>query len=171
MHGRIGHGIMPDQLVLGVRVHMVLVAEEAAAMLLRPARIASRSVHSVAWGVGLSHERSDHRPNAIAPPSPTFTAWHLDGKAMDDWDGSSTWIELMTDFPNRIIHILRGCPNGLTSKDIAERLGATRRNLSSRLSKLAAYGIIDRVRGTVAEHGTKGAIYRAPCNAAQDGRI
>ena len=43
----------------------------------------------------------------------------------------------MTDFPNRIIHILRGCPNGLTSKDIAERLGTTRRNLSSRLSKLA----------------------------------
>ena len=62
----------------------------------------------------------------------------------------------MTDFRNRIIHILRGCPNGLTSKDIAERLGTTRRDLSSRLSKLAAYGVIDRVRGTVAEHGTKG---------------
>jgi CRP-like cAMP-binding protein len=121
--------------------------------------------------VGLSHERSDYRRNAITPPSPTFTAWHLDGGAIDDWDGWSTWIELMTDFPNRIIHILRGCPNGLTSKDIAERLGTTRRNLSSRLSKLAAYGIIGRVRGTVADHGTKGAIYRAPCNAAQDGRI
>src|SRR6185436_9676181 len=40
VHGRIGHGIMQDQLVLGVRVHMVLVAEEAAAMLLGPARIA-----------------------------------------------------------------------------------------------------------------------------------
>src|SRR4051812_3644732 len=40
VHGRIGHGIMPDQLVLGVRVHMVLVAEEAAAMLLGPTRIA-----------------------------------------------------------------------------------------------------------------------------------
>src|SRR3954463_2168598 len=26
VHGSIGHGIMPDQLVLGVRVHMVLVA-------------------------------------------------------------------------------------------------------------------------------------------------
>src|SRR6476659_3495061 len=48
----------------------------------------------------------------------------------------------MTDFPNRIIHILRSCPNGLTSKDIAERLGTTRRDVSSRLSKLAAYGII-----------------------------
>src|SRR3954449_8103776 len=31
VHGSIGHGIMPDQLVLGVCVHMVLVAEEAAA--------------------------------------------------------------------------------------------------------------------------------------------
>ena len=92
--------------------------------------------------------------------------------AIDDWDGdTSTWIELMTDFPNRIIHILRSCPNGLTSKDIAERLGTTRRNVSSRLSKLAAYGIIGRVRGTVAEHGTKGAIYRAPCNAAPDGPV
>src|SRR6476646_514807 len=40
VHGSIGHGIMPDQLVLGVRVHMVLVAEEAAAMLLDAARIA-----------------------------------------------------------------------------------------------------------------------------------
>src|SRR3954462_1536169 len=33
VHGRIGHRIMPDQLVLGDRVHMVLVAEAAAAML------------------------------------------------------------------------------------------------------------------------------------------
>src|SRR6266487_748542 len=40
VHGRIGHGILPDQLVLGVRVHMVFVAEETAAMLLGPARIA-----------------------------------------------------------------------------------------------------------------------------------
>ena len=72
----------------------------------------------------------------------------------------------MSDFPNRIIDILRSCPNGLTSKDLAERLGTTQRNLSSRLSKLAAYGIIGRVRGTVAEHGTNGAIYRAP---AQEG--
>ena len=64
------------------------------------------------------------------------------------WDESSTWVGLMTDFPNRIIHILRSCPNGLSSKDIAERLGTTQRNLSSRLSKLAAYGIIGRVRGS-----------------------
>src|ERR1044072_4324177 len=40
VNGGIGHRIMPDQLVLDVRIHMVLVAEEAAAMLLGPARIA-----------------------------------------------------------------------------------------------------------------------------------
>src|SRR5262245_23889069 len=40
VRGRIGHRIMPDQLVLGVRVNLVLIAEEAAAVLLGPARIA-----------------------------------------------------------------------------------------------------------------------------------
>jgi hypothetical protein len=67
----------------------------------------------------------------------------------------------MTDFPNRVIEILRSCPNGLTTKDIAERLGTTTVSLSSRLSKLAAYGIIGKVRGTLASHGTRGAVYQA----------
>ena len=39
MHGRVGHRIAPDQLVRPVHVHVVLVAEEAAAMLLGPARV------------------------------------------------------------------------------------------------------------------------------------
>jgi CRP-like cAMP-binding protein len=68
----------------------------------------------------------------------------------------------MSDFPIRIIELLRGCPSGLTSKDIAKLLGTSPVNLSSRLSKLAAYGIIDQVRGTRAVHGTNAAIYRAP---------
>jgi CRP-like cAMP-binding protein len=67
----------------------------------------------------------------------------------------------MTDFPNRVIEILRSCPGGLTTKGIGERLGITAVSLSSRLSKLAAYGIIDKVRGTVASHGTNGAVYLA----------
>ena len=67
----------------------------------------------------------------------------------------------MTNFPNRVIEILRSCPNGLTTKDIAERLGTTTVSLSSRLSKLAAYGIIGKSRGTMASHGTKGAVYQA----------
>ena len=68
----------------------------------------------------------------------------------------------MSDFPTCIIEILRGCPSGLTSKDIAKLLDTSPVNLSSRLSKLAAYGIIGKVRGTMALHGTKGAVYRAP---------
>ena len=68
----------------------------------------------------------------------------------------------MNDFPTRIIEILRGCPHGLTSKEIAKLLGTSPVNLSSRLSKLAAYGIIGQVRGTRAAHGTTAAIYRAP---------
>jgi CRP-like cAMP-binding protein len=135
-------------------------------------RVPDRTPDATKFSIGpLASESTVLTAHTITPPSPTFTAWHLDGGAIDDWDESSTWVELMTDFPNRIIHILRSCPNGLTSKDIAERLGTTQRNVSSRLSKLAAYGIIGRVRGTVAEHGTKGAIYRAPCDAAQDAPI
>ena len=68
----------------------------------------------------------------------------------------------MSDFPSRIIEILHSYPNGLTTRDIAVRLGTTAGNVSSRLSKLAAYGVIDKVRGTLALHGTKGEVYRAP---------
>src|SRR5215470_17474478 len=39
MHTRVGHVILPDQLVLGIRIHVVLVAVKALAMLLGPARI------------------------------------------------------------------------------------------------------------------------------------
>ena len=53
----------------------------------------------------------------------------------------------MSDFPTCIIELLRGCPHGLTSKEIAKLLGTSPVNLSSRLSKLAAYGIIGQVRG------------------------
>ena len=66
----------------------------------------------------------------------------------------------MSDFPIRIIELLRGCPS--TSKEIAKLLGTSPINLSSRLSKLAAYGIIEQVRGTRGVHGTNAAIYRAP---------
>jgi transcriptional regulator len=56
---------------------------------------------------------------------------------------------MKTNFPERIIEMLRGSSNGLTSKDIAERLGTTAGNISSRLSKLAAYGVIGKARGTL----------------------
>jgi hypothetical protein len=49
---------------------------------------------------------------------------------------------MITDFQKRIIAILQESPTGLTSNEIAERFGATA-GMSSRLSKLAAYGIIE----------------------------
>jgi CRP-like cAMP-binding protein len=107
----------------------------------------------------------------IAPltPSPTFTASGLDGSANDHWDGAfNYWAGLMSDFPTFIIELLRGCPHGLTSKEIARLLGTSPVNLSSRLSKLAAYGIIGQVRGTRAVHGTNAAIYRAPTQPPAD---
>src|SRR5262245_42263569 len=40
VHRRIGDLVAPDQLVLGVRIHVVLVAKEALAVLLGPAGVA-----------------------------------------------------------------------------------------------------------------------------------
>jgi predicted transcriptional regulator len=67
-----------------------------------------------------------------------------------------------TDFQRSIIEILRGAPNGLTAIEIAQRLGTTAASINSRLSKLAAYGIIGRARGTLIGHGSRGNVYQAP---------
>jgi hypothetical protein len=66
------------------------------------------------------------------------------------------------DFRRSVIEILRGSPNGLTAIEIAQRLGTTAGNINSRLSKLAAYGIIGRVRGTLVHHASRGNVYLAP---------
>src|SRR5262249_777099 len=66
--------------------------------------------------------------------------------------------KMNSDFQERIIAILRGSPNGLTSNEIAQRLGATAGNISSRLSKLAAYGIIGKTHYSGSPRGN---IYRA----------
>src|SRR3954462_14989519 len=39
MHTGVGHFVLPDQFALGIRIHVVLVAVEALAVLLGPARI------------------------------------------------------------------------------------------------------------------------------------
>jgi DNA-binding Lrp family transcriptional regulator len=51
------------------------------------------------------------------------------------------------ELTDRILEILRGYPYGLTAKEIAERLGVPAGNISSRVSKLAAYGVIEKTRG------------------------
>jgi hypothetical protein len=62
---------------------------------------------------------------------------------------------------NLLVEILQGYPSGLTAKDVADRLGADRRNIGSQLSKLAAYGIIKSTRGRIASDASPCAIYFA----------
>jgi Winged helix-turn-helix DNA-binding len=83
------------------------------------------------------------RPGAVEP-SPRFTRCALDGLAImspiaSRFDGQA----MISNFQNRIVAMLQESPNGLTSNEIAERFGTTVERLSSRLSKLAAYGIIE----------------------------
>ena len=66
---------------------------------------------------------------------------------------------LLTD---RILEVLRSCSYGLTAREVADRLGATAGNVSSRLSKLAAYGIIKSTRGSNAHNVSPCAIYSVP---------
>ena len=62
--------------------------------------------------------------------SPTFTAFALDGQAVISPDRVPLGLTKMnSDFQERIIAILQESPNGLTSNEIAERLGATAKNL------------------------------------------
>jgi hypothetical protein len=59
-------------------------------------------------------------------------------KRFDRWDENlQRWAELMSDFPIRIIEILRTCPNGLSTKDIAVRLGTIAGTVGSRPSRSA----------------------------------
>jgi DNA-binding Lrp family transcriptional regulator len=60
---------------------------------------------------------------------------------------------------NRLLETLQSCPSGLTAKEVADRLGASPSNVGSRLSKLAAYGIIKKTRGRIASDGSPCAIY------------
>jgi DNA-binding Lrp family transcriptional regulator len=73
---------------------------------------------------------------------------------------------MATKLTDRILEILRGCPYGLTAKEVAGRLGATVSNISSRLSKLAAYGIIIKTRGRIAHNASPCAIYNVPIAAS-----
>jgi DNA-binding Lrp family transcriptional regulator len=67
---------------------------------------------------------------------------------------------------DRVLEILQGSPSGLTAREVAERLGKAADNISSRLSKLAAYGIIKKTRGRIAYDTALCAIYHAPSSAS-----
>jgi DNA-binding transcriptional regulator GbsR (MarR family) len=65
-------------------------------------------------------------------------------------------------FQQCVIELLRGSPNGLTATEIAQRLGTTAGSISSRLSKLAAYGIIGLARRALTGRGSRENLYQAP---------
>jgi transcriptional regulator len=73
----------------------------------------------------------------------------------------------VTQLSDRILEILRSCPRGLTAKEVAEQLGATSGNISSRLSKLAAYGVIEKTRGGV----TVCSVYNVPASSPSIRRV
>src|ERR1700704_6793795 len=86
MRTRVGHVVLPDQLVLGIRIHVVLVAVEALAVLLGPTRVfvllpvfrrvllprlrrlAGLHVVILVAAVALFGNRSDRGLNPLAPP-------------------------------------------------------------------------------------------------------
>jgi DNA-binding transcriptional regulator GbsR (MarR family) len=70
----------------------------------------------------------------------------------------------MTQFSDRIIEMLRVSPNGLT--DLAARLGTSAGNLSSRLSKLAAYGIVGKAHRPPDRNGSRATVYHALCEGS-----
>jgi hypothetical protein len=49
-----------------------------------------------------------------------------------------------------IIDVLRTAPDGMTTKEVSEKLGVNPYDAGGRLSKLAAYGKIDKVKGSSA---------------------
>ena len=67
---------------------------------------------------------------------------------------------------DRVLEILQSSPCGLTATEVAERLGKAADNISSRLSKLAAYGIIKKTRGRIHCDAALCAIYHAPNSTA-----
>jgi predicted transcriptional regulator len=67
---------------------------------------------------------------------------------------------------DRVLEILQSSPRGLTAKEVAERLGRTADNIGSRLSKLAAYGIIKKTRGRITYGAAVCTIYHAQNSAS-----
>ena len=73
----------------------------------------------------------------------------------------------MTTVADRILAVLCSSPYGLTATEIADRIGTTPGNISSRLSKLVAYGTIKRTQGKIAPNSPLCAIYKAPPIASE----
>jgi predicted transcriptional regulator len=76
----------------------------------------------------------------------------------------------VSDLTDRILYILGGSPSGLTAGEVAKRMDRTVGNISSRLSKLAAYGVINKTRGRTAHDAPLCSIYKAPISKGRTNR-
>jgi hypothetical protein len=61
---------------------------------------------------------------------------------------------------DQICEILRLEPNGLPATEVARLLGASSENINSRLSKLAAYGVLHKIPGRTESNVHRCTIYR-----------
>ena len=66
---------------------------------------------------------------------------------------------IMSKQADRICEILRSEPNGLSAREVARLLGASSKNINSRLSKLAAYGLLHKIPGRTGSNIHRCAMY------------
>jgi DNA-binding Lrp family transcriptional regulator len=60
---------------------------------------------------------------------------------------------------DRICEILRSEPRGLSAREVARLLGASSENINSRLSKLVAYGVLNKIPGRTGSNVRRCAVY------------
>jgi len=65
----------------------------------------------------------------------------------------------MSKQAEQICEILRSEPNGLPAREVARLLGASNESINSRLSKLAAYGLLKKIPGRTGSNVHRCAIY------------
>jgi hypothetical protein len=59
---------------------------------------------------------------------------------------AATWGLEMSITIQQILEVLRAAPEGLTAKEVSAKLGAASYDAGGRLSKLTAYGEIEKIR-------------------------
>src|ERR1700729_916407 len=119
MHTRVGHLVATDQLVLGIRIHVVLVAVEALAVLLGPARIlvflpilgrvvlprprrlASLHVVILIAAIALFGNRNDRGINHLAAPRNVALRLQMLAKALEQLLNQTGFRKRLSEQPQR----------------------------------------------------------------------
>ena len=64
-------------------------------------------------------------------------------------------VEKLSITTQQILEVLRAAPEGLTAKEVSTKLGAVSYDAGGRLSKLAAYGEIEKIKNPSPSGKTK----------------